>query len=236
VGIQLDETAAIFGSDTTPSLAAYTKDLRSLLGVWPEPQFDQDRSLANVLVALTPLIRSRFLFPTEAVHAELSVSRLPFVLLALHKILALARQAGQEITYQTVQQMLGSFEPMLRVLAYADRPMAWNGKASINLSRTVDQHSYASYVRTAKQLLPSAQVLDQKTLVELLKLDGDDICRLTELNEVCKRLVGKIGTMDNRADLRPATYKLRLQRLLLRTVDSEMLWTLAPKWWAEHTA
>jgi hypothetical protein len=222
---------------TTWDVQSYSSQLRSVLGAWPSDSADGSRQLAEVIVAAAPSLRIRAAVAgSRSTHMvpPIDQSRLPLLLLALHKILALAIDAGMKVvTYQTVMRIFVSYQPLLCLLANLDQVLAWHPHAAMQIGRQPVNDSLRDYLRVARLLLPGEQRRHRRVLSEVLAgcVSGGTTARLHRLNSLAGKLSGLVVLEHElhrygRVRLMPS-----VQRAMLRWFDDHTLLSMMNSGW-----
>jgi hypothetical protein len=152
------------------------------------------------------------------------VIRIPRLVLAIHKLVALAAEAGMnEISYQTVMAMAHRYAFLLRFSVWADERMTWRAsRGQIYRRRGENRDAYGRYVRAAKMLGSGDRSM---VLADVLSTScGDDaLGRLDRLERLCKRLATSIEPQDHLA----GRWRPSLGGWLLRNASENALWKFA---------
>jgi hypothetical protein len=157
---------AVQGSGPVPAISSveYLSRIESILGM-SQSSFAIDlASVTNVIVALTPTIRSALVFRdiggSAVPEGEVELGEIPYVILALHFLTCVAVAAGQRrVTYQTVVRLFADNRPLLVFLAKLTGPVAWREGSEVEL--TLDESAVRPhweltqrlYIRFVKEIL-----------------------------------------------------------------------------------
>ena len=169
--------------------------LYEVLGVTQPIGADRDQALVRTMVGMTPSIRARLVFEQGAASEPGGVERIPYLLLALHTLATLAREAGMaQVTYQSVMGLLDAYRPLLTLLASIDRVMVWRPEANVDFAMASDKALRPRYIGVAKALLPGAQRKAPVTLGKILTEHAvaDGMARVLFLKSLAQRLQGQI--------------------------------------------
>ena len=223
--------SAKLGSRT--HLESFCEHLRAALGSWPSSVHDTHPGIIRTMVAATPILRSYIVFQGAQARRgswQLPFERVPYLLLALQKILALAHEAGMpNVTYQTVMCLFAGYRAFLDLAGIMDCPMVWSPTARIGLARDAKEHSdaYARYVRTAKALLRNSP---PRSLGRVLgaSCGQETVGRLALLEAVSQRLAGRL-TPRAALGRRTRSWRPSLTQWVLATVREELLCDLAAR-------
>jgi hypothetical protein len=150
--------------------------------------------------------------------------RTPRLVLAIHKLLALAAEAGMKnITYQTVMGVARQYAFLLRFSVWADEPMRWRAsRRQVHGRKGESREAYGRYVRAAKMLGSNDSSI---LLADVLSAScGEEpLGRLDRLERLCRRLATSIVPRTEPAGrLRPS-----LGGWLLRNASENALWRFA---------
>jgi len=174
---QLVETREQGLADTAPPDAAiriFCDTFAQALGAEAGPSYGRCPELVSVVVASTAALRSQLAFPSGVRRRALPglpPARIPFFLLGLHKVAALALEAGMQVpTYQTLQRIFESHHALLWVLAFADVEMVWHPGAGVDVSGACGAAEVERFIRVGRELLPAVQRRRRARL-------GDIVCR-----------------------------------------------------------
>ncbi|MBX3134062.1 MAG: YkgJ family cysteine cluster protein [Gemmatimonadaceae bacterium] len=226
--------------DTVPDedLAAvlqYRALMARVLGVPDLGGAASESGQVRTLVAATPYVRSQLVFRDpkgEGLARAVSLERVPWMLLGLHALSVLAREAGMEqVSYQTIVRLLSDQRPLLTLLSHLDTPVIWRTGQMIDLQFEAPRDWRLRYLRIARELArsPRAASVPLGTLL-LDVLPTEDLERAVFLKMLAQRLAGAavpaaaIGGQGSSYRLRPA-----LQRWAIRAVDAEALATFAER-------
>jgi hypothetical protein len=153
-------------------LHALSSAASDALGLWPSESSLGDNELYRLVVAATPSIRARLLFSasTGSVGSgiRVDVQTLPEFIYLLHKLIAIARDAGMAtINYQTVSRLASDHARLLSFLSLLCLPVR------IKRDRPVDLTGFGSsddYRRFLSLLLAVAQENQKVGRVDWLKV------------------------------------------------------------------
>ena len=181
--------------DSREQIENFRSELRSVLGVWPSAAAEQ--LIVKTMVAATPALRSRLVFPNANAPqgAGVTLARVPYLLLALQKLAALAVEAGMhDVTYQTVSKLLRSYGALLTLACFANCRMQWARSARPDLhphdGESVD--SYTRYIRAAKALVAASGSGPSLGQVLSSSAGDDTLGRLERLDCLARRFVGRL--------------------------------------------
>lgn len=227
---QLSITAKHFPSETTPlGVPGSKRILQTALSAWPSEAARSNAELIRVLEAAAPSIRAKLVFLTDPIgKIHVPLGRVPYALLALHTIAALAVDAGMShITYQTLTKMLVTYEPLILLLAVGDVPHSWTGDASVDFSPLPDPLLQPTYLGVAKDLLRSRQIDAKLPVAELLgrvTVLDDGFGALSRATLIAQRLFGKLEPLSAEPSRhRRRTLRTMAQRTALKYLDGEVL-------------
>jgi hypothetical protein len=243
---QLAATSQAFGApagaDATSGrdlegLDLFRRLLYEVLGSGPAEAHERHPALVRTMVASTPFLRSQIVFPSrkqDAGQSRVGLERVPHVLMVLHALAALAREAGmRDVTYQTVVRLFMDHRALLTLLAHIDCTMTWKPGVLIDLPFTRRPDFQSRYLRVARALLPGRQAPPSTLLGQVLceHLPPDGLHRVEFLKLLAPRLSGRIVMRAGAAGAgwwRPAV-RPRLQRWLLGNLRHNLLMSLAAR-------
>lgn len=141
----------------------------------PETAADHaDPELTQILVGLTPYLRSTLLFrrasgSTGSAVVQLPLALVPYALLVLALVVAAAKEVGvRHITFQSVTRLLDDFGPVIWLLSQQDQQLCWRRDERIPLSPLQSGHLRTAFVEVARALLPASQARTPRSLSEIL--------------------------------------------------------------------
>ena len=206
---------------------AFRPHLEKLLGCWPGLSHENAPELARIVRAVTPTLRSQLLFPSGTsvrLLLPLRVTRIPRLIFAIHKLVALAAEAGMAtITYQTVMEIAHRYAFLLRFSVWADEPMKWRAsRGQIYRRKGENRDAYGRYVRAARMLGSRDESM---VLADVLSTScGDDaLGRLDRLDRLCRRLATSIKPRNDRL----GSWRPSFGGWLLRNASESALWKFA---------
>jgi hypothetical protein len=174
----------------------FSDHLRRALGVWPSPSHDTDSALIRTMVAATIIVRSHLAFASvTSPEAWPTLERVPFALLTLQKLAALAHETGMSrISYQTIIALLTAYRHFIRLASFSDCSFKWDPASEIRFSREKEQSTidYTCYVRVMKALLSNGPT--RLTLGQILHeyYSNVPIGRLASMELLSARLTGRL--------------------------------------------
>jgi Fe-S-cluster containining protein len=210
----------------------YVELLCAVLGATPGREHRENVDLVRTMVAATPTLRSHIVLrlpADEKAALPMTLARLPYFLLGLHTLGALACEAGMsEITYQTVMRLFKEYQALLTMLAYLDAPMAWLPEASVPLSIEGPPSFQTKYLDIARALVPKAQRRLRRPLGEILaeSVEPGNVSRVTFLSRLAGPLMARIGPIDG-APRQRASARTALQHWALGNLAPETLLSVA---------
>lgn len=220
---------------TPEELTSFVHSLHEILGVPLRGECVNEFRMVRTLAACTPTLRSMNIFYRRSrsgkVVPRVAPHRLPYLLLALRSLLALAAEAGMaDITYQTIMRVMQMHAPLLCLLAHADCAVAWARDSHLPFAlakRRSTSELQAVYVRIAKDLLYSAQRHFPKSLSEVLctHLPQSTADRWHMLRALSTTTAGQIVPIDQYWEHleRRVPVKRRLEHWLWASLDPPAL-------------
>ena len=166
---------------------------------------DRDPALVQTMVGMTPAMRARIVFGQGEIPDPADIERLPYLLLVLHTLAALARQAGMaQVTYQTVMGLFDTYRSLVALLADVDRVMAWTADATLDFALSGNRPWQRRYIDVAKALLPAAQRAKRAPLGRILceHADSSGLDRIVFLKMLARHVHGRLAPLDDRARAR----------------------------------
>ena len=155
------------------SASTLTEHAQRLLGVDLGETLPVDANVDRTIIALTPYLRSRFVFVrdgndrNEAPHAILD--RVPALIVGVHLMARLAARAGMStVTFQTVTGLLSRYNALIWCLAHAADVMVWRSGLKPFATRARQRPFATKYVRVIRDLMPSGQRKQARTLADVL--------------------------------------------------------------------
>jgi Fe-S-cluster containining protein len=247
---QVAAAAALLPSETLPpeSPAAVVRRFTDLvyrvLGEAPSAEDEHDGRVVRTLTAITPALRAELLFESPMLRrpVPLSPGQIPYLLVALHALMELARRAGmRQVTCQTALRLFTAHRALLTLLACCDRVMVWDNASFVQLPFGGGKDLQRSYVNTVRALLPDAQRTANARLGQILcenvQYDGTD--RIIFLKALARRLAGRLVPAQEHAGFaaRLRFPRVMVQHWTLRHLSPEALMAMAahtPKQRAGH--
>ena len=216
-------------TNSHPDLSWFESVCRGLLGAAPTNASEDDVELCRTMAAMTGTLRSDLLFPSPGT-APLPVDRIPFFLLGLHKLAALALEAGESRpTCQTVQRLRTRYHGLLWLLAWSDATMVWHPSADISMPRD-ESDMVESWMDLARTLLPAVQ-LRQPTALGTILVEHRHVATPgdTMSPDVWSRLVGRLMPLKDLKTIGVTAVgiRARAQRWALKSHSRKMLYWLA---------
>jgi Fe-S-cluster containining protein len=227
----------LVGGGEPQTAAAMLRQTAELLGLSIAEVERRSPLVSRVVTAMTPYLRSRLLFAdrktrelTGPVAGQVSLGRLPNIMLATYLIAQLAELSGMEsVTFQTVARLCAAFYPLLFVLAHLDTTLEWQAGCRFDL---VNFPSHAQYrrqlVRVAQSLLASRQRQAPKSLAEIINFsnewDGSE--RVQFVKYVAELVSGRVVPVGTPTGNRTGTIggiKAGLQHWALNYADEETI-------------
>jgi hypothetical protein len=204
------------------SIASHSDALWAILGA-KRPV--DDASIARVLIALTPLLRSMCVFRYRGSERLVLIEsdRIPYFMASVYALCLLARDAGLlSVTFQSVTQIMKDSRHLLAMLAYAETRVAWRGEAIINLK--VDGSDAPRFLRIARALLPRRRSI-LPPLCDLIcqHAPNDELERAAFLKRLAAWLAGRVAPVATEGIGRPRSGAIRLQRLALAHFSEELV-------------
>jgi Fe-S-cluster containining protein len=209
---QLAETRRAFpqanepGPDTALHDAArFEAALARLLGDAPCSDEPESTTIAGLLAAVTPAIRSQLVFataPDGKTEPHVDLQRVPHVLQVLYWFARRARDAGMaQITYQTVMRLFGTYRYLLTMLAYADSPVMLSPTATLDVVMRGKPEFQRSYLEIVQQLVPRKQRVAARTLADIVTehVDLERLDRIAFLKLLARRLSGRVELVQGDA-------------------------------------
>jgi hypothetical protein len=202
-----------------------------LLGLPPQILDDSDECTVRCMVASTPYLRARWLFPlgesTSQVAAVDSV-RVVYALLYLYTVVKAARYAGMtRVTFQTVSKLHHDFGALLLMLTDVGRVMIWRPGVMIDARGFESSELRLRFWRIAKALLPSQQRRRATTLGNILldALPREPAARVVFLKTAAVKLLGAIVPRDeeHRIASTRGRWQSEVQRWTLAHVDPSLV-------------
>lgn len=204
--------------------------LRKALGTWPSPKYESDGELLRLMIAMTPTIRSWLLFLTEPsgeLFGQTRSDRVPFLILALHKVAALALEAGMErVTFQTISRLFQTYLPTLTLLSFADCRLMIDFSRPIDLSTGWGKPMHDRYVDIVRALMGTSRLPPTLTVGEIVNkfASGDPTGRLAMLNAIANRVVNRLSLVsDGKHSHKRASARAWFQKTLVSTLNNDQL-------------
>jgi hypothetical protein len=219
---------------TGAHLEEYCSQLRAVLGAWPAAAHDESPNVVRMMVAITPAVRAQFVFPKrqppfgEAPWCPLS--RVPYVLLALQKVVALLCEAGMaQPSYQTVMGVVEAYRSFLTLACRLDCSLTWAPTAKIPLLPMNGAGALADevYFVAAKALLRTARA---RPLGQMLgeACRAADVGRLALLEDLSRVLTGRLVLRTGR-EQRSCLPRAPLRRWVMAKAPVDLLCALATR-------
>jgi len=198
------------------SLGNAVELMRDILGL-PPTVMTQGSELTQVMIAVTPYLRSRLLFrrmttsakgPQSVVRPIVDTSRIPYAMVCIYLLAEAAKTAGMKrVTFQTVSRLGTEFAPLVHVLSNVDRVMMWQRGAMIDPRGPCSHETRLRFLRLVKDLLPRIQRKVRIPLGELLlrHTPADPVARGVFLRQVTGLLSTKIVPLENGSFYRPGS-------------------------------
>jgi Fe-S-cluster containining protein len=216
--------------DVRTDVEGFLARLREVLGLGRQVSPVPDPVLTRTLVAMSPCLRSRLVFPRaeslKECQCALGLEQVPNVLLVLQTLLQLARDAGMhEITYQSVAGVFDNSQQLLRLLAHLDRVVVWRAGEMIDVRWGRATRYLEPYVRLVKTLLPGVQRERRWPLWRVLceHLPQQELDRAMFLRMVARQIVNHLVPIDDFAIVADRRTPIRsaVQHWALRHVSAE---------------
>jgi hypothetical protein len=221
---------------TIADVRRFNQVLCEVLGAGDVESSGQDAMLDRAFVAMTPALRAHLVFPrSRAQYPDLSLDRVPYLLIALHRLTQFARQTGmQRVTLQTVMQLLQQHASFLDMLTMLDRVMVWRTGVVIDLLFQGSAPWRFDYGSIARSLLPKEQSRSQKRLgtVLLEHATSVGVDRIVFLRQLSRHVTGRLMPYESGGAAvgeRLRTPKAAVQQWLLGHVDPALLMNLAER-------
>lgn len=211
----------------------FEHDMFEALGERPSREALMNPSLVTTMIAVTPVLRSQLLFlatrDRRAPEALVPACRIPYVLIALNALAALAIDAGmRRVTYQTVMSLFTGSRSLLAILACADQSMRWRPSSAVVWPLKHEREFEPGYLAVVKSLLRGRH---GQTLGELLSINAptDGPRRSVFLKQVARALIGRISAEAE--DARGGRWNPRraIQRLTLQHLSPTLLDAIAER-------
>jgi hypothetical protein len=162
-------------SSNSVCASTLTEHAARLLGVNLQEIVPFDDEVDRTIIALTPYLRSEFVFARRAPHQQeseamsIAVDRVPGLILGLRFMARLAVRAGMtNVTFQTVTGLLRRFNALIWCIAHAADVLVWRS-GLMPFAMEARQKPFASrYVRIIRDLMPSRQQKRACALVDVL--------------------------------------------------------------------
>jgi hypothetical protein len=231
---QLAATQEMFGfaADIDDEFEHFVKIVRNILGVKTEELRNwENKALTQTLAACTPLLRSEMIFlsdSSDAAAKRLSLALVPYVLISLQIIAALAIEVGMEsITYQALVRLFSDFLPLLKMLAHSIRRVSWQTGRVVPFPLPGDDRFQVPYMKIARALSQSR--LQKATLGQIVSenvcFDGPD--RIIFLRRLAESLDGRIVETDLGRTHVPVSVQSTVQQWALRNLGERVLVAMA---------
>jgi hypothetical protein len=239
---QLSATQQVFGGPTPDrararqDLLRYRAMLFRVLGLSEGVTSIDSETLARVMVATTPYLRSILAFPAERSGAfvnHLTLECIPRLMVALHTMMALALDAGMtEITFQSVSAVFGRDRRLLGLLALLDRGVSWHSDIAAPLEFPGDSETRARYLRILRRLVRGGRAADGAALGEILceHLPDEGLDRVVFLRNLADRVANRLaGVTQARRQGRGPKLAIRAEvyHFVLSRLSDEVLMGLA---------
>jgi Putative zinc- or iron-chelating domain len=211
--LRLDGPVALTQVDPeVPSVESVLQFGRELLDLPGTGTLGRDADLVSTMVAMTPFLRARFVFPDassveQGSHPAFDHTRVATAVLWLYLFAEAARAGGMpKVSFQTISQLANNFDSLARLLAWSDAVMTWQRGAPINLGDFAQSEFRMALVRLAKALLPQVQRRRHARLGDLLHdlAPADKLTRTLFIKEVAKHVAGKVVRLDAESTVRYA--------------------------------
>jgi len=231
LAMQLVATGEVALDAATTAVSRQWQLCSTILGV-AEPIQPHDPALNHLMAALTPYLRSRFLFPdgSDVIRSSAPpIQQATGYLAALYHLAALAKQSGMTtVTFQTITQLAESFRGPLQLLAFASSVVLWAPNAAPCLKSRTEGFQIPA-IRLAKHLLHSAHARDPRSTLGEALVDNnpfEGIQRIEFLRFLAAGLLGKVEAVDapqGPPARRAESAKRRLQRWGVQFCDESVL-------------
>jgi hypothetical protein len=232
---QLNSTFLSNSDQPEPSASMYDRlgsMAAEILGTWPSIGSLSDPLLSRLLVASTPSIRARLLFSPTSDKSGPAAFRVPLDILPefvylLHKVMALARDAGMgTINYQTVSRLAADHGALLAFMSYLDRRVAICRSRPIDLRPFGSNEDYSRFltlVRTLHRVSTDSAVVLGEVICQVLRGRRDG--RVQWLSSVATRLAARLEPLPRRTKWRFGRLALgaAVQRLMVGTLDDKLV-------------
>jgi hypothetical protein len=118
------------------------------------------------MAVTTPYLRARYLFRSpNDVTQEGDIERLPFIALSLYILLALAVDAGMsDVTFQTVNRLLGDQGPLLWLLGHLDARVLWRQDRKVQMHFTGSPSERGAYAKIVRRIAAQRFAKKHETL------------------------------------------------------------------------
>lgn len=211
--------------DEDGQVRQFVNRVAQLLGVEKATRHLADEQLTRTLMALTPLMRSDYVFIPRPISGgrlpEVPLEQVPLVLAGLAIVASSAIEAGmQKVTFQTVLHLSKAFRSLLILLSQLEATLVWKSERPIPIPAGASRDHQIRYLEVGRALLPRAQRRNPRNLWTILEevcptQGRDRMDFLSPLSDVLHGSVAAIdhnlgGSVDLRTRLRCAAQRLAL--------------------------
>ena len=188
-------------SNVHSQVRSYADQLRETLGVWPSTSADIEPQLLRTMVSAAPSIRALMVFIPRNTEPMPPLDRIPYILLTLQKVVALAAEAGMSTaTYQTAFEVLRAYRGLFSLSAWLDVHMRWDVRARVALYPAPNQadDTFDASLQLAHGLLSSTD--RKRPLGQLLASCCGEAPegRLQKLEQLSSSCTGRLVPHDER--------------------------------------
>jgi Fe-S-cluster containining protein len=208
----LDLSSAIHEMDL------FARRIADVLGVEASALSAPDSSVDELMIALTPVLRSELVF-REPASADADCLKIvdqrnaAKLMLLVYMFTSLACRSGiRSVTYQTATKLLRNFHATLLLLVNVDAVVGWRHDAKIDLSIPPSQMPYKrAFMRIAQELARAETTRQRQPLGDLLCEHNtwDGVERVGFVKFVAQRLHGQIRPIDERSARMKLPQRLR---------------------------
>lgn len=206
-----------------------------VLGACPRPEYAEHPTLIRTMVASTPALRSLLVFrqPDRMPgHSIVPLERVPYVLLALHTLAALALEAGMTaVSYQTLMGLYRDHGPLLRMLAYVDCVMTWHPAGVVELAMDGGPDNQRRYIRIIQAIMSTAAIPRSLGRILCDNATQEQLDRSVFLRAVARRLADRLVPVSQESDRRPTAREIKcaVQRWVLSRTNENLLIAVADR-------
>lgn len=234
--VNASSTDGALADDSERDLDCVLRLLRDLFDIPSYPEQGSDPELVRTMTALTPYLRSEFVFhdlhnrrPHN--YLPLEPAKVPLAMACIFLFARAARHAGMKsVTLQTIAKIAKDLRPLAALLPYAGSVMAWRGGVPIELAGFGEPELRTAFFKLAKALLPSSQRRHPMTLGDAFReyAPADTVTRILFAKGAARHLAGSLVPLGQEALVRrdvPMRERLAAtaRRLALANGDEQFL-------------